>query len=83
MDIHGGNKANKTRESSHREPDCYHCWLCLQNTLKSHKKLSYLGNSPMRGEALLDLALTTVDGIITEVKIGGSLGCSDHSWWNL
>ncbi|XP_068520926.1 uncharacterized protein [Anas acuta] len=31
-----------------------------------------------RREAFLDLVLTSVDDLIKEVKIGGSLGCSDH-----
>ena len=39
-------------------------------------------DGPTRGEALLDLVLT-VRGVqeesIREVKIGGSLGCSDHA----
>ncbi|GAB0204051.1 hypothetical protein GRJ2_002870700 [Grus japonensis] len=30
-------------------------------------------------EALLDLLLTNTDELIREVKIGGSLGCSDHA----
>ena len=32
-----------------------------------------------RGEALLDLVLTNAEESIREVKIGGSLGCSDHA----
>ena len=31
-----------------------------------------------RGEALLDLVLTSAENIIKRVEVGGSLGCSDH-----
>lgn len=34
---------------------------------------------PTRGEVLLDWVLTSVDELIREVKIRGSLGCSDHA----
>ena len=33
-----------------------------------------------QGEALLDLVLTNAEESIREVKIGGSLGCSDHAF---
>ena len=33
----------------------------------------------IQGEALLDLVLTNTKEIIIEVKIGGSMGCSDHA----
>ena len=36
-------------------------------------------NEPTRGEALLDLVLTNAEESTREVKIGGSLGCSDHA----
>ena len=36
-------------------------------------------DGPTRGEALLDLVLTNAEESIREVKIGGSLGCSDHA----
>ena len=36
-------------------------------------------DGPTQGEALLDLVLTNVEESIREVKIGGSLGCSDHA----
>ncbi|KAK4811192.1 hypothetical protein QYF61_019823 [Mycteria americana] len=35
--------------------------------------------SPTRGDALLDLLLTNTEELIREVKIDGSLGCSDHA----
>ena len=36
-------------------------------------------DGPTRGEALPDLVLTNEEESIREVKIGGSLGCSDHA----
>jgi len=36
-------------------------------------------DGPTRGEALLDLVLTNEEESIREVKIGGSLGCSNHA----
>ena len=34
---------------------------------------------PSRGEVLLDPVLISAEEIVKEVKIGGSLGCSDHA----
>jgi len=34
---------------------------------------------PARGEALLDLLLTSAEEIIKEVKNGGTLSCSDYA----
>jgi len=36
-------------------------------------------DGPTRGEALLDLVLTNEEESIRDIKIGGSLGCSDHA----
>ena len=36
-------------------------------------------DGPTQGEALLGLVLTNEEESIREVKIGGSLGCSDHA----
>lgn len=36
-------------------------------------------DKPTGGEVLLDRVLTNVDELIREVKIGGSLGCSEHA----
>ena len=33
-----------------------------------------------RGKVLLDLVLTNAEESVREVKIGGSLRCSDHAW---
>ena len=32
----------------------------------------------MRRGVLLDFVLTNKDGLVEDVKVGGSLGCSDH-----
>ena len=34
---------------------------------------------PTRRGVLLDLVLTTKEGLVEDVKVGGSLGCSDHA----
>ena len=36
-------------------------------------------DGPSLGQALLDLLLTNAEESIREVKIGGSLGCSEHN----
>ncbi|KAK4806236.1 hypothetical protein QYF61_013380 [Mycteria americana] len=36
-------------------------------------------DTPTRGDAILDLMVTTASELISDVKIGGSLGCSDHA----
>jgi len=42
--------------------------------------LNTAGNKvPNQGVALLDLVFTNAEESIREVKIGGSLGCSDHA----
>lgn len=43
------------------------------------KLLDQVLDRPNRGEVLLDLLLTNTEEIIEEVKIGGSLGCSDRA----
>ncbi|PKU44938.1 hypothetical protein llap_4751 [Limosa lapponica baueri] len=35
--------------------------------------------NPTRGEAILDLLVTNPSELISDIKIGGSLGCSDHA----
>ena len=41
--------------------------------------LGQVTDGPTRGEALLGLVLSSAEESIGEVKIGGSLGCSDHA----
>jgi len=64
------------------------CWKsntasCRQhNTLLEyieHNFLSQVIDSPIRGGAILDLLVTNINELIGDVKIGGSLGCSDHT----
>ncbi|GAB0186388.1 hypothetical protein GRJ2_001104100 [Grus japonensis] len=40
--------------------------------------LSQVIDNPTRGDAILDLLVTNASELISDVKIGGSLGCSDH-----
>lgn len=47
---------------------------CVENNF-----LVQIFEKTTRGEALLDLMLTSADDLIKEVKIGCSLGCSDHA----
>lgn len=37
---------------------------------------------PIRGEALLDLVLSSAQELVRKVKIGGSLGSNDYAWLN-
>ena len=41
--------------------------------------LSQVTDSPTRGDAVLDLVITNASELIGDVRIGGSLGCSDHA----
>ncbi|PKU41917.1 egf-like repeat and discoidin i-like domain-containing protein 3 [Limosa lapponica baueri] len=41
--------------------------------------LSQVIDSPTRGDAILDLRVTSARELIGDMKIGGSLGCSDHA----
>ncbi|RMC19589.1 hypothetical protein DUI87_03148 [Hirundo rustica rustica] len=63
------------------------CWK--NNTVwhtQSRKFLQIIAESflrqvvekPMRRGVLLDLVLTNQEGLVEDVKVGGSLGCSDH-----
>ncbi|KAF4803717.1 hypothetical protein TURU_013832 [Turdus rufiventris] len=40
--------------------------------------LSHVVEDPTRNGVLLDLILTNREGLVGDVKVGGSLGCSDH-----
>ncbi|KAK4831258.1 hypothetical protein QYF61_016728 [Mycteria americana] len=64
------------------------CWKSGTASCKqSRRLLEYIEdnfliqviNNPTSGGALLDMLLTNTDELIREVKIGGSLGCSDHA----
>ncbi|KAK4816578.1 hypothetical protein QYF61_017968 [Mycteria americana] len=41
--------------------------------------LAQVIDTPSRGDAILDLMVTNACDLISDVKIGGSLGCSDHA----
>ena len=41
--------------------------------------LSQVISTPTRGEAILDLVVTNESELVGDVKIRGSLGCSDHA----
>ncbi|KAK4831255.1 hypothetical protein QYF61_016725 [Mycteria americana] len=41
--------------------------------------LTQVTDTPTRGEVILDLMVTNASELISDVKIGGSLGCSDHA----
>ena len=41
--------------------------------------LRHVMDSPTRGDAILDLMVTDASELIGDVKIGGSLGCSDDA----
>jgi len=40
---------------------------------------SQVVDTPTRGDAILDLMLTSASELISGIKTGGSLGCSDHA----
>jgi len=40
--------------------------------------LTQVVEEPTRRGVLLDLVLTSKEGLVDGVKVGGSLGCSDH-----
>ena len=42
--------------------------------------MQVVGETTVRG-VLLDLVLTNKDGLVGNVKVEGSLGCSDHKMW--
>ena len=46
---------------------------CIENFL------SQIIDSPKRREAMMDLLVTNVSELISEVKIQGTLACSDHA----
>ena len=70
--------------------DFNHPNICWRDNTAGHKQsrrfleciddnfLSQALDEPMRRGALLDLVLTNEEGLVRNVKLKGSLGCSDH-----
>ena len=63
------------------------CWISnMARHARSRRFLQCVEDSflmqvveePTRGGVLLDLILTNKEGLVKEVKVEGSLGCSDH-----
>ena len=64
------------------------CWENITGSCKQSRRLLESINDNIlvqvlerltRDEVLLDLVLTSAEEIIKDIKIGGSLGCSDHA----
>ncbi|GAB0182816.1 hypothetical protein GRJ2_000746900 [Grus japonensis] len=70
--------------------DFNHPDICWRGNTAGHKQsrkflecvddnfLLQVTEEPMRRGAMLDLVLTTKEGLVGDVKLKGSLGCSDH-----
>jgi len=70
--------------------DFNHPDICREDHTARHKKsrrfLQSIGDNfltqkvekPTRRGVLLDLSLTNKEGLVENVKVGGSLGCTDH-----
>ncbi|GAB0187691.1 hypothetical protein GRJ2_001234400 [Grus japonensis] len=70
--------------------DFNHPDICWRDNAAEHKQsrkflecvddnlLLQVTEEPMRGGAMLDLVLTNKEGLVGDVKLKGSLGCSDH-----
>jgi len=58
-----------------------HCCRQSRRSLEctEDKFLSQVIDPPTRGDATLDLMLTNASELISGIKTGGSLGCSDHA----
>ena len=64
------------------------CWKRSIVSCKQHRGLlecsvdnllSQVTDSPARGDAILDLLLTSINELIGDIRIGGCLGSSDHA----
>ncbi|KAK4830418.1 hypothetical protein QYF61_011042 [Mycteria americana] len=64
------------------------CWKSSTESCRQSRRLleciednflSQVIDSPTRGDVILDLLVTNASELIGDVKIGGSLGCSDHA----
>jgi len=64
--------AETSRDESHGE--LYAFLECIE-----YNFLSQVIDSPTQGVAVLDLLVTNTSELIGDIKIGGSVGCSDHT----
>ncbi|KAK4830768.1 hypothetical protein QYF61_013257 [Mycteria americana] len=64
------------------------CWKSSMASCRQSRRLlectednflSQVIDSPTSGDAILELMVTNTSGLISDVKIRGSLGCSDHA----
>ncbi|GAB0190824.1 ras GTPase-activating protein 1-like [Grus japonensis] len=64
------------------------CWKSSTVSCRQSRKLleyiednflSQVTDSPIRGYVILDLMVTNASELMKDIKIGGSLGCSDHA----
>jgi len=64
------------------------CWKSSMASCRQSRKLlecvednflSQVVDGPTRGDVLLDLLVTNTGELIGDIKVGGSLGCSDHA----
>ncbi|KAK4829571.1 hypothetical protein QYF61_005240 [Mycteria americana] len=64
------------------------CWKSSTASCRQSRRLlaciddnffSQVIDNPTRGDAILDLMVTNPSELIDDIKIGGSLGCSDHA----
>ncbi|KAK4815523.1 hypothetical protein QYF61_003215 [Mycteria americana] len=58
---------------------CVQFWAMEQTSSTLWAKKEWVIDSPTRGDAILDLLVSNASELIGDVKIGGSLGCSDHA----
>ncbi|KAK4814867.1 hypothetical protein QYF61_027840 [Mycteria americana] len=61
------------------EPQEVGIWGSSEAPFRKDNSLGQVTDSPTRGDAFLDLLVTNASELVRDVKIGGSLGCSDHA----
>lgn len=72
---------------SHLDTRCKSCTASRRQSRRfleytEDKFLSQVIDSPIRGDARLDLLLISVSELINNFRIGGCLGCKNEGWWN-